>query len=217
MTTRWIRESLSPEDVEALRRIVPAGEKPGIRISIDPPTPVVRAALAPVIHLVKSYYVDAFPVRVVAFSKSTQASWSVPWHQDRVVALREKQTADGFSAWQQKTGIWHAEAPIDILRTLLFVRVLLDEVPEHAGGLIFAKGSHALGDVSADNAENEANKFDEQYESGAAGDVVVMPALTLHRSRRSPQLRRALRIDFARERLPFGLQYASAYASNDCC
>ena len=33
---------------------------------------------------------NARPVRVIAFNKTEGNNWTLPWHQDRVVALRER-------------------------------------------------------------------------------------------------------------------------------
>ncbi|MEM7014698.1 MAG: hypothetical protein AAF585_24820, partial [Verrucomicrobiota bacterium] len=61
---------------------------------------------------------DLRPVRGILFDKIEGANWSVPWHQDRCVAVREKQDAHGFSNWTIKDGVPHAEAPVSLLEEM---------------------------------------------------------------------------------------------------
>ena len=65
----------------------------------------------------------ARPVRLVSFDKKEGTNWGVPWHQDRVIAVRERCDVEGYSNWSQKAGVWHCEPPISVLSKMLFVRV----------------------------------------------------------------------------------------------
>lgn len=38
----------------------------------------------------------AMPVRALLFDKSSARNWSVGWHQDRVIAVKERREAPGF-------------------------------------------------------------------------------------------------------------------------
>lgn len=68
--------------------------------------------------LVQQFLANARPVRVIAFNKSETNNWTLPWHQDRVIALRERVDTQGFTNWTNKAGIWHAEPPIELLGRL---------------------------------------------------------------------------------------------------
>jgi hypothetical protein len=46
----------------------------------------------------------ARPVRAILFDKSASANWSLTWHQDRVVAVRERMEVEGFGPWTRKHG-----------------------------------------------------------------------------------------------------------------
>src|SRR5690606_15740343 len=48
----------------------------------------------------------AFAVRAIFFDKVPDANWSLFWHQDNVIAVRQRLEAPGFSAWSQKAGVW---------------------------------------------------------------------------------------------------------------
>lgn len=39
---------------------------------------------------------DARPVRAILFDKTPQANWSLGWHQDRTIAVRERRETCGF-------------------------------------------------------------------------------------------------------------------------
>src|SRR4051794_1322132 len=44
------------------------------------------------------------PVRAVLFDKTATMNWSLPWHQDRVIAVRERMEVEGFGPWSRKHG-----------------------------------------------------------------------------------------------------------------
>lgn len=175
---------------------------PGARLAW---TPEIAAALADVSRLAETLLPSARPVRLVAFDKSDEMNWGLPWHQDRVVALRERVEAPGFSNWSRKAGVWHAEPPPGVMSEMLFARVHLDAADEDNGCLELALGSHALGKIADVNAERIAMTGEREACIAARGDVLFAKALILHRSRPSRKIasRRALRIDYsALELLP---------------
>ena len=47
------------------------------------------------------------PVRAILFNKSPEANWSLAWHQDRTICVREKREAPGFGPWTIKSGMVH--------------------------------------------------------------------------------------------------------------
>lgn len=92
---------------------------------------------------------NAKPVRVVAFDKTPQQNWGVPWHQDRVIAVKARHDVPGYHNWSQKCGVWHCEAPSAALGQMLFVRLLLDPTDAGNGAMEIAVGSHPAGAVAA--------------------------------------------------------------------
>ncbi|MEM1397006.1 MAG: phytanoyl-CoA dioxygenase family protein [Pseudomonadota bacterium] len=143
---------------------------------------------------------DTTPVRLVAFNKTDKANWSVPWHQDRVVAVAQKADANGYSNWVAKPGFWHCEAPESLLKEMVFVRIHLDDSTRENGPLELAIGSHRHGRISASDASAIANSCAIESCDAASGDVLIVHALTLHRSSSAavPTARRTLRVDFAK-------------------
>jgi hypothetical protein len=112
----WFRRALSESELLALDAACDTGEKPGQRLLLEPP-----AALN---VLAQQLLPNARPVRVIAFNKSETNNWTLPWRQDRVIALRERVDTPGFTNWTNKAGIWHAEPPIALLERMLFARFI---------------------------------------------------------------------------------------------
>lgn len=200
-----IRGALSETALAALDALVTSGAA-GQRLA---PLPV--GALAPITEAIAARVPGMRPVRAVAFDKSPQANWGVGWHQDRVIAVAERAQVDGFSGWSQKGGIWHVNAPTDILSRMLFVRVHLDPADEQTGAMEFVPGSHRLGRIPEAEIAATLRMRPTELDTGARGDILVLPMLTLHRSRPAvrPTTRRTLRVDYADAPLPHPLNWAA--------
>ncbi len=182
----------------------PAVGRPGERI-------VALDGLEALDTLASQLLPGARPVRVIAFNKTEANNWTLPWHQDRVVALRERAEIQGFTNWTNKAGIWHAEPPIELLKRMIFARIHLDPTDEDNGCLQLALGTHAHGKIAAVNAEAVAKSALIENCVAARGDVLFARALILHRSSpsRTSADRRAIRIDYCAEPLPPPLEWAS--------
>lgn len=202
----WFREALSEAELTALERVCALDNAPGLRIA---GAPDVVAALASIDRLASRLLPGARPVRMVAFDKSEARSWSLPWHQDRVVAVRERVEAPGFFNWTRKSGVWHVEPPIDLLERMLLLRVHLDSADAGSGCLEIATGSHSGGMIANDRAEGVASAAVTEQCIAERGDVLAAKALILHRSgaSHSSASRRAIRIDYSADRLPAPLEW----------
>ena len=139
------------------------------------------------------------PVRAVAFEKN-ERNWRLPWHQDRVIRVAERDDAAPVANWSRKGSVWHCEPDGDVLRAMLFARIHLDRCDAGAGGMEMALGSHARGPVPAADAARVAREHPREVEEAAPGDVLILSMFTLHRSRpasRPAARRRVLRVDYA--------------------
>ncbi len=150
------------------------------------------------------------PLRIVSFDKSEEANWALPWHQDRVVALRERLDVAGYTNWSRKAGIWHCEPPIALPEKMVFVRIHLDDCDADNGCLQLAPRSDRLGRVSAGEAITYGQQARALNCTAKRGDVLVVKALTLHRSDASASAsrRRAIRVDYSSVGLPVPLEWA---------
>jgi hypothetical protein len=202
----WFRNALDGKELEGLDPVCDFGAAPGARIA---PLPDVLSALRPVDRLADALLPGAKPVRIVAFNKSALGNWALPWHQDRVIAVRERMEAPGFVNWTRKSGVWHVEPPIGLLERMLFLRVHLDAADRGSGCLEIAAGSHSHGKVADDRAECIASVAATEQCIAARGDVLAAKVLILHRSAasRSAATRRAIRIDYSADDMPAPLQW----------
>lgn len=185
------------------------GVKAGARINMEAFLKEAFTSDGSIIPLLDKILPNTKPVRVVHFNKSKETNWAVPWHQDRVIAVKEKYEYAGYKNWSKKAGVWHCEPPISILEKILFVRIHLDDSDEENGAMEIAKGSHVEGFVPSEQAKNIAEKYNSHICKAKRGDVLVLKMLTLHRSlvSQNSSLRRTLRIDFADDILPKPLSF----------
>jgi ectoine hydroxylase-related dioxygenase (phytanoyl-CoA dioxygenase family) len=203
----WVRRAISGAGLLALDQVFHRDDAPSERYSVQE----VRGVLRETTAMVRIGLPRAQPVRVVFFNKSEANNWALGWHQDRVVALKERIETPGFTNWTNKAGIWHAEPPIDLLQRMLSVRVHLDPATTESGCLQLALGSHRLGKIFAEDADAVASRFEVEDCVAERGDVLIANALLLHRPSpsRSKAGRRAIRIDYCAEELPPPLEWAA--------
>lgn len=162
--------------------------------------------------IVKSIYGGAgWPVRGIFFDKSPMANWTLDWHQDTKIAVRERVTVDGYTNWSTKEGIPHCRPPAKILWGMLALRISLDPTNEDSGPLKVMPTSHLLGPLSETKIRS--------LTMGAVvtcltepGDVVAMHPLTLHASDKSLSNahRRVIHFEYATVDLDPPLRWAFA-------
>lgn len=208
---RWFRGALDEAELRALDAAISINGGPGVRLS----TATLGVAGDALLRIAARVAPTAQAVRVVGFDKNDEVNWSLGWHQDRVVAVRDRVDLPGFSAWTRKAGVWHAEPPLDYLKSMFFLRVHLDDADAENGPLEIALGSHRAGRVLSEDAADVAVCGDREVCIARRGDVLAASALILHRSAssRSSSPRRAIRIDYATEPLPAPLEWADASGS----
>jgi ectoine hydroxylase-related dioxygenase (phytanoyl-CoA dioxygenase family) len=204
----WLRGALSTADCETLGAALGPENKPGARRALDGSE---NTALSPITKAIQANWPNHRPVRLVSFDKSNAVNWAVPWHQDRIITVKERVDMDGYTNWSQKAGVWHCEPPLDVLNKMLFVRVHLDGATAENGAMEIALGSHKNGAVPSGQADTIAQRHTHALTTAEAGDILILPMLTLHRSRTSKTAtpRRTLRIDYAANALPPPLQWAA--------
>lgn len=143
------------------------------------------------------------------FDKSADRNWALGWHQDRVIAVRERISVPGFTRWTMKAGIPHVEPPFPLLESMLTVRIHLDDVTDSNAPLLVAPGSHRLGAVAERDLETTVSRFRVLKCSAAAGDVWIYAAPILHASERAtePRHRRVIQLSYSADDLPGGLEW----------
>jgi ectoine hydroxylase-related dioxygenase (phytanoyl-CoA dioxygenase family) len=151
---------------------------------------------------------DAFAVRALFFDKIPSANWKLGWHQDSVIAVRERRDVPGFGPWGVKAGVVQVQPPAEILARMLAVRVHLDDCDAENGPLRVLPGSHCHGwlDSEIDDWKRSVPEFVCKVPRGGA---MVMRPLILHASSPAvrPDHRRVVHIEYASEPLPSGLEW----------
>ncbi len=149
------------------------------------------------------------PVRAILFNKTSQTNWSLAWHQDRTICVRDRREVAGFGPWTVKSGMHHVEPPFELLAGMVTLRVHLDDVPAGNAPLLVALGSHRFGRVLEDEIDALVRRCRTIACLAAAGDIWLYATPILHASdaAKAPANRRVLQVDFATEDLPDGLEW----------
>jgi ectoine hydroxylase-related dioxygenase (phytanoyl-CoA dioxygenase family) len=148
---------------------------------------------------------ECFAVRGIFFNKNPKANWKVTWHQDCVIAVREKLNIEGWGPWSSKADVIHVRPAPAVLQQMLAIRIHLDDCKEDNGPLRVIPGSHRDGILSDSKIKNRSK------ESAVAcavlrGDAILMRPLILHSSSAAtkPSSRRVVHLEFATAELPRG-------------
>lgn len=137
---------------------------------------------------------DAFPIDAIYFDKSRAANWAVPGHQDRQLPVEPSSLVE----CRMRDGISYAEPGVDVLATLLAVRLHFDATDAASGALAMVAGSHRRGIISqVEIRDLPSEAF--QACTAQAGDVLLMRPLVVHRSSPTNSLapRRVLHVVYA--------------------
>jgi hypothetical protein len=186
-------------------------DRPGRRITAPGPVLLSLIETGGVLRDIASALLGqlARPLRALVFDKSPRCNWSVPWHQDRTIAVKTPRATPGYGPWSIKDGVHHVEPPFEVLAAMATLRLHLDPCGPASGPLIVAAGSHTLGRVPASRASAEARARPSLACLADAGDVLALATPILHCSPRAeaPGRRRVLHVDFAACDLAGGLQW----------
>jgi hypothetical protein len=203
-------------DADILRELAEEFDEAGIRVGARPfaLSPTIRGLVEPqgILTRLAAEWAGTFarPVRVLAFDKTPGANWHLPWHQDRVIAVKARTDLPGFGTWTIKNGQHHVEAPASLLSTMFNLRLHIDDCDADNGALKVVPGSHNLGRLSDKEVREAAGHGPMATCAVPAGGVLAMRALTIHASdvSASPRHRRVLHVDYCCGELPKGLEWA---------
>jgi ectoine hydroxylase-related dioxygenase (phytanoyl-CoA dioxygenase family) len=205
------RAAALPVIVEILTVLaeLPAGQA-GVRISGLPglcPYLAPDGAIGAVASLALG--TDARAVRAILFDKSQGTNWSLAWHQDRTICVRERVAMEGFGPWSVKAGLYHVAPPFELLSRMVTLRVHLDDVPDTNAPLLIAPGSHRLGRVPVDQIAGIVARSTTVACLAMAGDVWAYSTPILHASEAAtqPARRRVLQVDYSADALPGQLEW----------
>lgn len=216
-----ISELISADETDALIQALATLASPGavrtrggvfaIRNLLDI-SPAVRdlALSAPLLHLVESCIgPGAFPVRALLFDKTPAANWLVPWHQDLTIPVRRRIDAPGYTAWSVKAGVVHVQPPVEVLESMLAVRIHLDDCDESNGALRVLPGTHQFGKIDPGKEAQLHAAIAPVICRVPRGGAILMKPLLLHSSSAGtrPAHRRVIHIEYAACELSPGLEW----------
>src|ERR1019366_2292323 len=101
---------------------------------------------------------ECFAVRGIFFNKNPKANWKVTWHQDCVIAVREKLDIEDWGPWSSKVGVIHVRPALAVLQQMLAIRIHLDDCGEENGPLRVIPGSHRGGILSYPEIQNRSKE-----------------------------------------------------------
>jgi ectoine hydroxylase-related dioxygenase (phytanoyl-CoA dioxygenase family) len=155
---------------------------------------------------------DLVAVKATLFDKTLDANWRAQWHQDCVIAVKERMQAAGYGGWSTKAGVLHAEAPAGVLAQMIAIRVHIDACGEENGPLLAIPGSHHGGKLEAGALADVVARGPAVELYVPQGALLLMRPLLVHSSSpaRNPQHRRVLHIELAPPEAISPLQWHSA-------
>ena len=123
------------------------------------------------------------PVRAILFDKAPTMNWSLAWHQDRTIVVAERVDVEGFGPWTVKSGLIHVAPPVEVLASMVTLRVHLDPVPATNAPLLIAPRSHKLGRIPETEVPDVARQHGTFVCVADPGDIWLYATLILHASK----------------------------------
>jgi len=197
------------EEIGDALRDLPSGQA-GVRIHDIEPLRCILAVKGPIGAVAAKFLgPQCRPVRAILFDKTAATNWSLAWHQDRTICVKQRIDVDGYGAWTTKSGMQHVAPPFELLARMITLRVHLDDVPAGNAPLLIAPGSHAAGRVPITDYDAVVDRCGIHACLASAGDIWVYATPILHASEAADVTghRRVLQIDYAAEDLPGGLAW----------
>jgi len=149
-------------------------------------------------------------VRVIFFDKTPEKNWLVTWHQDKTVALSDKNEIEGWGPWTLKDKTHHVQPPVSVLNQMITFRVHLDSASSENGCLRVIPCSHENGILKQKEIDELVKNTESVFCEVKAGDAVVMRPHILHSSSKSivPEHRRVVHVEFSSYELPNEVNWA---------
>ncbi len=186
-------------------------ERAGIRLSGEESLRPLLAADGPIGGVAaRALGASCQPVRAIMFDKTRDANWSLGWHQDRTICVRERIDVQGFGPWTVKQGLVHVAPPFELIARMVTLRVHLDDVPDDNAPLLIAPGSHLFGHVPEPMISEIVGRCGVRTCTAVKGDIWIYATPILHASgaaMASDHRRRVLQVDYSRDALPGALQW----------
>ncbi len=151
-------------------------------------------------------------VQCTLFDKTADRNWLVALHQDLSIPVASRLEHPNLGVWSKKEGGHFVQPPVEVLESLLAVRVHIDSCGPDSGPLRVVPTSHKIGRLSEGAAIELRAKLGETSCLAKSGDALLMRPLLLHASSKgvTPSRRRVLHVLFGPQTLPHGLEWKHA-------
>ncbi len=207
----YLAHAVALKEIDALIALLDQFDQgqPGVRVYSSPGLADWLDATGLISIVLERLNEPAKPVRAILFDKRSDSNWSINWHQDRTIAVRERLNVPGFGPWGRKSGIAHVEPPFSVIARMITMRIHLDPVGADNAPLLVALGSHRFGRIDEADIQSVVACSRRLVCVADAGDVWLYRTPILHASERSKAKtrRRVLQVDFSAETLPAPLAW----------
>lgn len=150
---------------------------------------------------------DYFLTKAIYFDKPKESNWFVAYHQDISISVKEKYDVDLYSNWTFKREQYGVIPPVEILNSIITIRIHLDDTNEYNGALKVIPKSHLNGIVRLDS--NKWKIEPEQLCVVKKGAIMFMKPLLFHSSNRTTtnEQRRVIHLEFSNKLLEKPLKW----------
>ncbi len=151
---------------------------------------------------------QVFLTKAIFFTKLPEANWYVTWHQDLAINVMKKIDTNGYSGWTVKENVISVIPPEEIIRSIITIRIHLDDTNQENGGLKIITGSHKKR-LTDDEIKLITNNALPTTCDISSGGIQIMKPLLLHASNKSTnnKPRRVIHLEFSATTLPNGLAW----------
>ncbi|MEM9271404.1 MAG: phytanoyl-CoA dioxygenase family protein [Cyanobacteria bacterium P01_F01_bin.143] len=207
-----IKPSVIQKLQKAIEKIITSTSKHGIRNLAGKVREVKDLANSDIIkHVIQSYcgIKNINLIKATYFNKNIDHNWMVGWHQDKTISVQEKIAYPGFVNWTIKEGIFHVQPPLEILQSIITIRIHLTNTNQDNGALKVIPESHKMGILSSQQITEFKTNHRITICNLKAGDALIMSPLLLHSSSRSKteQNRQVIHLEYSSTNLPEKLQW----------
>ncbi len=147
-----------------------------------------------------------FNTKAIYFDKPEISNWFVSYHQDISIAVDRKKDIKGYGKWTKKGTGYGVHPPLEILNSIVTVRIHLDNTTIDNGALKVISESHKKGVYSPANIDHEK----ECVCNVRRGGIMLMKPLIMHASERTKnkKQRRVIHLEFSDKDLELPLNWA---------
>jgi predicted DNA-binding transcriptional regulator YafY len=170
---------------------------------------------ANLLKVLKNIEPGVFLTKAIFFDKTPDANWYVTWHQDTVINVSGRTAAEGFTGWTKKADRFGVVPPDEYLKSVLTIRIHLDDAEESNGALKVIPGSHHKRFRDEEIALVTQNSIPFVCDVKACG-IQLMKPLLLHASSKavSQKHRRVIHLEFSSMELPDGMEWGERMEIN---